>query len=146
MRSGRGRGRHGVYGGDGMMRRNGRNSGDGRHHRGRRRRDGRLKLPLRHGNDVLGDVRLLDVGRRRRHQSRAADLRAKEVSKIRNDAIAGRLPQQVEEVLLLRRAHGTRRGKRGVAAVIATGAGIGYGTWMVSGSLSRLQLERCRLL
>ena len=102
--------------------------GGGRDHRGRRRRDGRLKLPLRRGNDVLGDVRALDVGRRRRRRSRDDDLRAKEASKIRNAAIAGRLPQQVEEVLLLRRAHGTRRGKRGVAAVIATGAGIGHGT------------------
>ena len=102
--------------------------GGERHRRGRRRRRGGLKLPLCRGNDVLGDVRALDVARRRRRRSRDADLRAKEASKIQNDAVAGRLPQQGEEVPLLHRAHGTRRGKRGVAAVIATGAGIGHGT------------------
>ena len=99
--------------------------GGERHRRGRRRRRGGLKLPSRRGNDVRGDVRAPDVGRRRRRRSRDADLRAKEASKIRNAAIAGRLPQQVEEVLMRCTALMGREGAGGASprTAVATGAG-----------------------
>ena len=74
--------------------------GGWRHHRGRKRRRGGVKLPLRRGNEIRGDVRALDVGRRRHRRSRDVDLRVKEASKIQNTANTGRLRQQVEEVLI----------------------------------------------